>query len=114
VLRIPTGELATGEVNRSLFLRNLLGLGPTEYKRALALFDAGKIEEGTRLLEDVVLLMPGNAEARTTLGEAYLSAGRAREACREFDRALAIAPQLAEAQRGASKCGAGPGAAPTS
>ena len=104
VLRMPSGEIAAAEVSRSLFLRSLLRLGPTEYRRAQALVGAGKLEEGIRLLEDVVLLMPGNARVRTTLGESYVSMGRAREACLQFERALALAPDLEQARVGAAGC----------
>jgi predicted membrane-bound spermidine synthase len=113
-LRVPRGEIASAEVSRSLFLRSLLGLGPSEYQRALALVGEGKLEEATRLLEDVVILMPGHAPARVTLAEVYLSSGRAGDACREFDRALAIDPDPATARSRASTCGASRAGGPTS
>ncbi|MGH7287715.1 MAG: tetratricopeptide repeat protein, partial [Myxococcota bacterium] len=104
VPRIPRGEVAAAEVRRSLFLRSVLGLGPSEHRRARKLVGAGKLEEGIHLLEDVVLLMPGDAGARADLGEAYLSAGRGPEACREFERALAMSPALDRARAGTTSC----------
>jgi Flp pilus assembly protein TadD len=56
------------------------------------------------VLEDVVLLMPGDAEARADLGQAYLDAGRPPEACRAFERALALSPGLGRARAGAAGC----------
>jgi len=102
--RMPRGEVAEAEVRRSLFLRSVLGLGQSEHQRARKLVEAGQLEEGIRLLEDVLLLVPADAEARADLGEAYRSAGREREACRTFERALAMSPDLERARSGAARC----------
>jgi tetratricopeptide (TPR) repeat protein len=107
-LPMPTGAAARAEVRRSLFLRHLLGLGQEDYRRALRLLGRERAEEGTRLLEDVVLLLPGNARARTSLGEAYLAAGRAEEARQQFARALAISPNLEAARLGLERAQGAP------
>ena len=104
VPRMLDGEVAAAEVRRSLFLRSVLGLGPSEHQRARKLVAAGKLAEGTRVLEDVVLLVPGDAEAHADLGEAYRGAGRAPEACREFERALTMSPALERARSGMASC----------
>jgi spermidine synthase len=104
VPRMPAGDVAEAEVRRSLFLRSVLGLGPSEHQRARELVAAGELEEGIRLLEDVVLLVPGDAEARADLGEAYLGAGRASEACQELALALAMSPALERARSAAAGC----------
>jgi hypothetical protein len=91
-LRAPEGELAEAEVERSLFLRSLLGRAGEEHRRARQLIRSGQLAEGTRALEDVVRLAPGNADARAELGQAYWRAGRSAEGCRELEQALAIAP----------------------
>jgi spermidine synthase len=101
---MPSSEVAVAEVHRSLFLRSVLQLGPSEHRRARELVRAGKLEDGIRLLEDVVLLMPGDARARVELAEAYLGAGRKPAACREFERALALSPALERARAGAASC----------
>jgi spermidine synthase len=107
-LAMPSGEAAAAEVGRSLFLRSLLRLAPSDYRRARALLEAGRLEEATRLLEEVVLLAPGNPKVRAALGQAYLAAGRREEARLQFDRALAIAPDLEEARAGLARLRASP------
>ena len=104
VPRVPDGEVAAAEVRRSLFLRSVLGLGPSEHYRAKKLVAAGQLAEGIRVLEDVVLLVPGSAEAHADLGGAYRGAGRTTEACRELQRALALSPALERARTGAASC----------
>ncbi len=99
-LAAPAGPAARAEIERSLFLRHLLGLAQGDYRRAMGLLRAGRLEEGTRLLEDIVLLVPGNARVRVTLGEAYLEAGRGEDARQQFARALAIMPDLEPARLG--------------
>ena len=104
VPRVPSGEVAAAEVRRSLFLRSVLGMGPSEHQRARKLVATGRLAEGTSVLEDVVLLMPGSAEAHADLGDAYLGAGRGSDACRELERALSLSPGLERARSGMASC----------
>jgi predicted membrane-bound spermidine synthase len=109
VPRVPEGEAIAAEIGRSLYLRSVLARGPSEHARARGLVAAGRLAEATRLLEEVVLLMPGNPEVRAELAAVYRSAGREREACREYTRALALAPAYETARSGAARCGVGAG-----
>jgi spermidine synthase len=103
-LRPPAGEAAGAEVRRSLFLRSLLGLAGEEQERARALLRAGRRADGIRLLEDVVLLSPGDGRARLELARAYFGDGRPAEACREVERAARLVADAALLRSAEARC----------
>lgn len=62
------------------------------YQQALAHMQEGDWAGAIQLLEGVVAALPGNARLHNTLGIALSSAGRADEAARQFQAALALEP----------------------
>jgi len=57
-------------------------------------FDRNAVPEAIEAYEKALSLAPNNAEVRTDLGIMYRRANRPEDAVREFDRAIAINPQL--------------------
>ena len=57
-------------------------------------FDRNAVPEAIEAYEKALALAPNNAEVRTDLGIMYRRANRPEDAVREFDRAIAIKPQL--------------------
>jgi len=107
--QVPPGPEARAAVERSLFMRRMLGLWRGEYARAVDLLRDGRFGEAAASLEDVVRMAPEDAHARARLGDAYLGLGRSADARAEFQRALRISPSLPDAERGLERAGAAAG-----
>src|SRR5262245_45853819 len=76
-------------------------------------FHTGHPDEARRLLEQAVAADPNDAGAHQALGVVLNAAGAWDDAARSFERALALRPDLDEAQRGLDQArGRGVGAAP--
>ena len=60
-------------------------------------FDRNAVQEAIAAYERALALQPDNAPVRTDLGVMYRRGGRPEDAVREFDRAIAIDPNLENA-----------------
>ena len=80
---IAAAERMTAEHPREARWRNELGARYLE---------AGRVQEGTRQLQEALRLMPAHAEAHNNLGHALQSQGRLADAIAHFREAARLAP----------------------
>jgi len=77
-----------------------LGDGLAEWGAGLALLELDRPAEALPYLEEAVERIPVHAERRASLADALARSGRKAEALAQYDRALALDPDLAEAREG--------------